>query len=379
MRAVLWVKNLSIEKSLKAVMYGLAVESNRHEGHTCYPGQELIGKSAGVGLRTVRDATKELVRLGLINMESRRTKSGSNSYLYTLNIPPDYQPAKSAGTTKSQPAKSVNPTGKICTKTPIQPAATAYEGKTVLKNKEKQKEEIAETANGTKTITKTKNQVEDKHLKEEKKIAPDLANAIESVIDVNSIDSIPDLWVQFCKESNWLATMTHVKRAQLLTAAKKIEELGLPPGDVMRSAINNWGVFVSYLSKNSEMFDISQSPNIEQFVKGLDAAINFHREMSVSQSKTLTTPDYKTPDDIPPPEPTAEELAALAAAKEAKLQQQSKVLDELAAAHLDPEELYETASAHPVLSPVCEMTKFEAEDAGFLPTYNAIIDMLLNT
>ncbi len=233
-RAVFWVKHLSIEKSLKAVMYGLAVESNRHEGHTCFPGQKLIAENAGVKVRTVRDAIKELTGMGLIKVEPRRTKFGSNSYLYTLNLP-----ATTAGSDETQPAKSVNPTGKICTKTPIQPAAIAYEGKAVLKKKKKQKEEIAETANGTlKTITKKQ---EEKPLLEEEKITPDLSNAIKAGIDLNCIDSIPDLWVQFCKESNWLATMTNMKRYQLKTAAKKIEELGLSPGDVMRTVIKKWG------------------------------------------------------------------------------------------------------------------------------------------
>ena len=138
--AILWVKRLPINgKSLKPVLLGLALESKRHRGHTCYPGQQLIADNVGVGVRTVRDAITELAQLGLIKVEPRRTTRGSKSYLYTLNLP-----AATADSEKAQPAKSVNPTGKICTEYPTQPAATADEGKnSSLSKKENQIEEIA--------------------------------------------------------------------------------------------------------------------------------------------------------------------------------------------------------------------------------------------
>ncbi|TDJ27224.1 MAG: helix-turn-helix domain-containing protein, partial [Gammaproteobacteria bacterium] len=282
--------------------------------HKCFPSQRKMVRDLEVSRRTITRILTALEQKGLLSKKQRLKTSA----LYTLKVdsicatPGAHECATPGSSECATPGSSecATPGSSEC-------ATQMHQKKTITSTNvdEEDSMKIAETANGTKTLTKTKNQEEDKHLKE-KKIAPDLPNANESVIDVNCM-SIPDLWVQFCKESNWLATMTHVKRAQLQTAAKKIEELGLPPGDVMRTAIKNWGAFVSYLSNHSEMFKISQSPNIPQFIKGLDAAISFHQMMLVNQAKTPITPAYEKPDYTPPPpahKPTPDELAALAAA-----------------------------------------------------------------
>lgn len=138
-RAVLGVKALKLNPTEKLILMMLATESNRHAGHTCFPGQQRLSDLTGLGVRTIRDATKRLAAAGLIAIKERRTQTGyRTSYEYRL-LPSALLglPADSDTEPDCLPANGAVPTGKSQQSLP---AANADEGKNSLSSKEKEKQ-----------------------------------------------------------------------------------------------------------------------------------------------------------------------------------------------------------------------------------------------
>lgn len=73
-QAINWAYEVALRQTPKAVLVALANFAD--ESNECFPGQERLAKMAGVSVRTVSRALKDLEELGLIRRSSRYRDNG---------------------------------------------------------------------------------------------------------------------------------------------------------------------------------------------------------------------------------------------------------------------------------------------------------------
>lgn len=81
-----WIaRDGSISPAAKAVYLNLSSRTGR-EG-TCWPSQSTIGSETGYAVRRVKQAVKELITLGVLEVEVERTRVGRrNRYLLHMGV-----------------------------------------------------------------------------------------------------------------------------------------------------------------------------------------------------------------------------------------------------------------------------------------------------
>jgi len=80
-----WALDLDLPQTQKLVLLVLCHYADKE--HTCYPGQDLLAKNTGLGVRTVRAALRALQDAGVIHREMRFRNDGiRTSDQYFLNV-----------------------------------------------------------------------------------------------------------------------------------------------------------------------------------------------------------------------------------------------------------------------------------------------------
>lgn len=85
-----WALNLELPQTQKLVLLVLCHYADKE--HVCYPGQDLLAKNTGLGVRTVRTALKGLQDAEIIHREMRFRSDGirtSDKYFLNVGISPE--------------------------------------------------------------------------------------------------------------------------------------------------------------------------------------------------------------------------------------------------------------------------------------------------
>lgn len=84
-KVMAWALNLDLPQTQKLVLLVLCHYADKE--HVCYPGQDLLAKNTGLGVRTVRRALSELENAEIIHRDKRFRSDGiRTSDQYFLNV-----------------------------------------------------------------------------------------------------------------------------------------------------------------------------------------------------------------------------------------------------------------------------------------------------